>query len=318
MDVILHIGAHRCATTSFQNYLRQNTNALDQQGIGFWGPRRTRNGLFRGILPRVGVGAWRDQQRRGVGRVRMHLARSSGLGVNSLLVTDENMLGSVRENLRFCELYCGAGERLARYGEAFDGRIRHILLNVRSLDTYWTSALGFGLTRGRNMPGGAALTRLAAAHRSWRDVITDVACAIPGATIWVAPFEVFAGRPEAQLSAIAGIKAPKTHARERLNATLHLPALRALATELGVEWDLPEGDGRWFPFAPDQAAALRENYADDLMWLTGGADGLARLLPDPEKIPKPETERAGTSLPTTDMTRGRTHDRQQRHVARAR
>jgi hypothetical protein len=152
-------------------------------------------------------------------------------------------------------------------------------------------------------------------------VVTDVACAIPGATIWVAPFEVFAGRPEAQLSAISRIKAPKTHARERLNATLHLPALRALATELSVDWDLPDGDGRWMPFAPDQTAALRENYADDLMWLTGGADGLARLLPDPDKIPKPETIRAGTSLPLiepSDMTRGRTHDRQERHLARAR
>ncbi|MCF6232288.1 MAG: hypothetical protein L3J36_04190 [Rhodobacteraceae bacterium] len=321
MDVILHIGAHRCATTSFQNYLRQNVNALDQQGIGFWGPRRTRNGLFRGIVPKVGGGAWRDQQRRGMGRVRMHLARSSGLGVNSLLVTDENLLGSVRENLRFCELYSGAGERMARYGEAFDGRIRHILLNVRSLDTYWASALGFSLTRGRNMPGQAALVRLATAQRSWRDVITDVACAIPGATIWIAPFEVFAGRPEAQLSGVTGINAPKTHARERLNTTLHLPALRALAIELNEDWDLPEGDGRWMPFAAEQVAALRENYADDLMWLTSGAEGLARLLPDPDKIPKPKTTRAGTSLPPnepSDMTRGRTHDRQERYVARAR
>lgn len=319
MDVILHIGAHRCATTSFQNYLRQNIDALAQQGLGFWGPRRTRNGLFRGIVPKIGGGgAWRDQQRRGVGRVQIHLARSSGLGVSSLMVSDENMLGSVRENLRFCELYCGAGERMARYGEAFDGRIRHILLNVRSLDTYWASALGFGLTRGRNVPGRAALVRLAAAQRSWRDVITDVACAIPDATIWVAPFEVFAGRPEAQLSVVAGIKAPKFHARERLNATLRLPALRALAVELNVDWDLPEGDGRWLPFAPDQAAALRENYADDLMWLTGGADGLARLLPDPDKRLTPETKRAGISPPTSDMTRGRTNDHQERYVARAR
>ena len=318
MDVILHIGAHRCATTSFQNYLRANSDTLDQQGIGFWGPRRTRNGLLRGIVPKIGAGAWRDQQRRGVGRVRMNLARSSGLGVKSLVVTDENMLGSVRENLRFCELYCGAGERMARYGEAFDGRIRHILLNVRSLDTYWASALGFSLTRGRNLPGHAALVRLAASPRSWRDVITDVACAIPDATIWVAPFEVFAGRPEAQLSAVAGIKAPKAQARERLNATLHLPALRALGKELNENWDLPDGDGRWLPFAPDQTAALRENYADDLLWLTGGADGLARLLPDPDKIPNPKTERAGTSLPTADMTRGRIHDRQERHMARAR
>ena len=49
MRVILHTGAHRCATTSFQEYMRQNAQPLARQGIGFWGPHRTRGGLFHGI-----------------------------------------------------------------------------------------------------------------------------------------------------------------------------------------------------------------------------------------------------------------------------
>ncbi len=319
MDVILHVGAHRCATTSFQTYLRLNSAALQQRGVGFWGPWRMRTNMLCAIVPKPGAGAARDRQRRGVGRLRMHLARSRGLGVQTLVVSDENMLGSVRENLRFCELYCGAGERMARYAQAFDGRIRHVLLNIRGLDTYWASAAGFGLTRGREMPGAPALTRLAGAGRSWRDVITDLAHAMPDATIWVAPFEVFAGRPEAQLSALTRMQPPRAHARERLNATLRLPQLRALADELGTGWVFPEGDGRWQPFDPGQVADLREAYADDLMWLTGGADGLARLLPDPAKIPMPQTIRAGKSPPQHhDMTRGRLDDRQERRVARAR
>ena len=310
MDVILHIGAHRCATTSFQKYLGANHEYLKEQGLGFWGPGRTRNGLFRGIVPGLGVPMCRDQHRRGLGRVRLQLTRSAGLGVRSLLVSDENMLGTVRENLRFCELYCGVGERLARYGEAFDGRIRHVLLNIRAFDSYWASAMGFGLTRGREMPGAAALDRLAHSPRSWRDVITDVACALPNATLWVAPFETFAGRPEAQLSAIAGVTAPLHQARERLNATLQLPQLRALAQELATDWAFPTGEGRWQPFSPEQIAVLREVYADDLMWLTGGADGLARLLQDPDK------KRAGKSPPMTDRTRGRSDDRQERRPER--
>ena len=52
MKVILHTGAHRCATTSFQEYMRQNAQPLACQGIGFWGPYRTRGGaLFHGIQP---------------------------------------------------------------------------------------------------------------------------------------------------------------------------------------------------------------------------------------------------------------------------
>ena len=49
MDVILHIGVHRTATTTFQAYLRERSDMLADQGLAFWGPRRTRNGLFHGI-----------------------------------------------------------------------------------------------------------------------------------------------------------------------------------------------------------------------------------------------------------------------------
>jgi len=143
-------------------------------------------------------------------------------------------------------------------------------------------------------------------------VIADVACALPGATIWALPFETFAGRPEAQLGAIAHVQAPKTHARNWLNATPRLPRLRALAVEFSENWPLPEGDGRWQPFSPTQSAMMREAYSDDLMWLAGGADGLARLMPDPDKI------QAGLNPPRPDMTRGRNDDQQERRVARAR
>ena len=51
MDVILHIGAHRTATTTFQHYMRGQSSELARAGIGFWGPWRTRGGLFSGVMP---------------------------------------------------------------------------------------------------------------------------------------------------------------------------------------------------------------------------------------------------------------------------
>ncbi len=312
MDVILHIGAHRCATTTFQNYLRLNARRLFSQKVGFWGPRRTRHGLFRGILPGTVPLTGRDMRRRAIGRVQMHLLRSAERGIGKLLISDENLMGTMRENLRLAELYCGVGERMARYGEAFGGRISNVVLNVRSQDSYWASALGYSLTRGRGVPGTAAIERLVTGTRCWRDVITDVSCALPDARIWVLPFERFAGRPEAQLAAITGIDAPKTHAREWLNATPHLPELRALRDGL-AGLPLPEGDGRWQPFSAAQSAALREDYADDMMWLTGGADGLARLIPD-RNIPMNERE----NPPQQNMTRGRRDGDEERRLARAR
>ncbi|WP_186766243.1 hypothetical protein [Falsiphaeobacter marinintestinus] len=308
MDVTLHIGAHRCATTTFQHYLRMNGERLTTTGLGFWGPRRTRAGLFSGLTPGPRAATGRNPQRRATGRVQMNLARSAQAGVPRLIVTDENMMGSVRENLRLCDLYCGVGERVARFAAAFDGYLSSVTLNIRSLEMYWASALAYSVTRRAGLPNRLAIARIVSRARSWRDVITDVACAAPGVRLQVLPFETFAGRPEAQLFAMTGQPGPKEHAREWLNAAPRLPEMRAW---LGDTSDLPMGDGRWLPFDRSEAATLREAYEDDLMWLTAGADGLAQLATDPDK------KQAGPTLPFQNMTRGRRYDAEQRRLAGA-
>ena len=310
MNVFLHIGAHRCATTSFQEYLRQNVKALDARKIGFWGPHRTRNGLFNGILPTPAAATGRDKNRRAIGRVQMHLTRSLATGLDHLVITDENMMGTVRENLRLGALYCGVGERMARFSQAFDGRITDVVVNLRSLETYWASALAFGVSRGHRVPSAAMLDRLVGSPRSWRDVLTDVACAVPGASIWAMPFETFGGRPEAQLGAMIGQDMPLNQARLRLNATPHLEELRR-QLQSSVADQLPKGQGRWQPFDAAQIAALRETYADDLMWLAAGGDGLVQLKQDPDKTGQ------GMNPARTDLTRGRPHDDQTERVAGA-
>ena len=309
MYVILHIGAHRCATTTFQHYMRANADRLNVDGIGFWGPRRTRSGLFRGILPKPGPRFRKDQQRRAEGRIQLNLARCRRQDLSALLVSDENMIGSVRENLRLSELYCGVGERMARYHAAFGTQATDVMIGIRSLDHYWTSALNYAVARGRQVPSAAAVERLANTTRSWRDVITDVACAAPEARLWVFPFETFAGQPEAKLGAVLPIATPQAHAREHCNGSPNLSALRNQISASQADRLPIEGD-TWAPFSSRQASRLRERYADDMHWLWAGADGLARL---PASMTK---KRAGRHPPKTDITRGRQHDSQIRGMAR--
>ena len=132
------------------------------------------------------------------------------------------------------------------------------------------------------MPTDRFLARIAGARRSWRDVLTDIYCAMPGTRIWVCPHEVFATRPAGQLTAILGHQSPTTRGMFRLHPSPRLPHLRS-ALPPRIAKVLPEGNGRWMPFAKDEAAALREAYADDMMWLTGGADGYVQLLDNPNK-----------------------------------
>lgn len=305
MDVILHIGAHRCATTTFQYYMRHNADRLAADGTGFWGTHRTRNGLFRGILPGPAEAFSGDRGRRAAGRVALNLERSRTRGVRRLIVSEENMMGSVRRNLRAGTLYGDVGERMARFAAAFGGRVTGIALNLRSPELYWASALGFAAARGCPIPDAERIAALAEQPRGWREVVGDIACAMPGTPIRVLPFEVFAGRPDAQLAVITGRPAPAGHAREWLNATPRQGALRALCPDLGPGGS-DSADRRWFPFTPAQAAHLREVYADDMMWLRAGADGLARLAMTPKQEP------AGKTPPTPDLTRGRRDDRYQR------
>jgi hypothetical protein len=196
---------------------------------------------------------------------------------------------------------------MARFHAAFGGRVSDVVLNIRSLDAYWTSALGHGLLRHRPVPDTIQLARLAGATRTWRDVITDVACAMPGTRLWVLPYETFAGRPETQLAVVSAVPTPRSHARNRLNATPQLPELRRIiGPEQAVR--LPQGDGRWQPFPPEQIAAFRESYADDVMWLMAGADGLAWLMDDPDK------KWTGSNPSVNDTTRGRRNDNQERRM----
>ncbi|KIC11497.1 hypothetical protein RA19_05490 [Leisingera sp. ANG-M1] len=306
MKVILHTGAHRCATTSFQEYMRQNAQGLKMQGLGFWGPFRTRNGLFHGIQPGPARVTGRNLAQRARGRLQLQLANCRDSGVHQLLVSDENMMGTIRENLRLGDLYSGVGERMARFSQAFGRTVTDVAVSIRSLDSYWTSALAYAVARGHRVPSPAQLDRLVQAPRSWRDVITDIACALPDARLHVLPFETFGTRPEAQLTALTGVEtAPMTHARVRLNGSLCLQDLRA-SLPASVAARLPQGTGRWRPFDDTQAAHLRETYADDMMWLASGADGTALLVQDPDKLA------AGLNPPRYDLTRGRPDDKQRR------
>ncbi|MEY8841023.1 hypothetical protein AB9K41_18505, partial [Cribrihabitans sp. XS_ASV171] len=237
-------------------------------GTGFWGPYRTRAGLFRGL------GEGERPHRRAVGRVQLNLRGSERRGIERLVVSEENILGAMRVNLREAMLYPQAAERVARHARAFGPALTDIVLNIRSPELYWASVMGFALARGYGIPDAAFLDRIAHDRRSWREVIAEIACAAPGARLWVLPFETFAGRPEAQLAAITGRPAPKTHSRGWCNRTPRLPQLReTVVAEIAAA--LPEGEGRWMPFDAGQVATLRERYADDLMWLAGGADGCA-------------------------------------------
>ena len=311
MDIILHLGAHRTASTSFQHYMRRNAVQLRSQGTAFWGPNETRNGLLSGAIQVPGRITAPDQMQRARGRVALKLSRLKRAGVTRLIVSDENLIGSPRQNLRNMRLYAAVGERMARYHAALGGNIAKVVFGIRAQEAYWASALAFTLERGGAVPSPAELRHMAHSPRSWRDVITDLACAMPGTQIAVLPHERYASLPEAKLAVMTGqSNPPRRNAREWLNRRPPITALRRVLHDRGEDPDqLAYQGGDWHPFDDAQRAALHEAYMDDLFWLRAGADGLAYLTD--------ETAMPGTGLTPSAIatTKGQRDDIQERRMA---
>ena len=282
--------------------MRQSGAALSGQGIGFWGPQRTRKGLFHD-LPEQPSNSVRG--RRAAGRVALSCAAAARRGVAVLVVSDENMLGTPRRNLRARSLYPQVGERVARFHHAFGGRPRRALLQIRSLDSYWASLLAYLLPRGLPCPDADTLAALAAAPRSWRQVVTDLSCAMPGTELLVTPFERFAAHPDRLLQRATGMLFPPAAPADGpwCNRAPDVPALAEVMAARGEDpARLGARSGRWMPFSPLQALHLRAAYADDLYWLRAGADGLARY------IEEPEPDKTRTTWPPDLLERGPTAD----------
>lgn len=248
MEVILHCGAHRCATTSFQNYLESNLQDLQCRGLTYWGPERTRaNGLnnLNKLTPEI------------CSALSQELDACERDGAAQLLVSQENFVGSMVRNIAFASLYPGLYERGLLLAKAFGGRVTKIALNIRALDMYWASVAAYMFKRGNDTVQPDVWKRIVQSKRSWRDVITDLGRAFPDVRLIVLPFEDFAGRQQAQLEALVGRFAPVTGDSPVLN---------------GAPDPVPHG------LTAGQAMRLWAAYADDLAWLASGADGLAELI----------------------------------------
>ncbi len=312
MDIILHLGAHRTATTSLQHHALACGPALAALGVVVWGPQVTRDGLLSGGLPAPGGHPVSAEAARARGRIALRVAQAGAGGASRLVVSDENMIGAPRSCLRWHRLYPGAGERVARLGHAFGGRISRAVLSIRAQDAWWESVLAYAVARGHRLPSRGDLDRLVTAGRQWRDVIADIACALPDTEIVILPHEQFAARPEARLAQMTGgaaMPAGRVAPIWRGRAP-DLDALRrAVAARGGDPARLPEGTGRWHPFSTAQAAALKEAYEDDLFWLRAGADGLARLAKETGPLSAGTQPRGG--LPT----RGQSDDIDKRNLA---
>ena len=282
MEICLHLGAHRTASTSFQVFMNANRKALTRQRVSIWGPGRTRSGLFAGLVRDPNLLQADDEElgARSIGRIKMELARVQNNDMTRLVISEENMIGTMGHNFKRSRLYGQAAARLKRFAPAFSGHKLRIGLAVRSYDSYWASALAFRIKSGSPLPETDQLDLLTTQLRRWRHVISDIADTFPEAELAVWSFEAWSNQPQRQLGALIGGSAPHDlkGGGATNNASLSAAEIGEIARERGqsdIADKLERQIGRYQPFDPDQIHKLRQDYATDIDWLINGSDGLA-------------------------------------------
>ncbi|WP_281826737.1 hypothetical protein [Jannaschia rubra] len=278
--VTLHLGAHRTGTTSLQRLLDRNVAHLNRRGVAIWGPRRTRTGLLAGVMgdPARFSGGDDPHLHRAAGRIAISRADLSASGIGRLVISDENLLGGLRENLLLAQPYPTAGARLRRLDRAVPG-IDRVVLAIRAPDAWWASVFAFLITRGFAPPDRMTVDAIVAAHYGWRQVILDVADAMPRARLTVWTFEDMAVDPARAFADLTGHK-PCGKSVPHLNASPPLAVLQSRLRDDGCLMTLPQMAGHYSPFTTRDRAALRARYQDDLAWLRDGADGRITLGPE--------------------------------------
>ncbi|KCV81645.1 hypothetical protein ATO10_12052 [Actibacterium atlanticum] len=189
MDLILHLGAHRTGSTTFEKTLSKNAAVLRAEGTGVWTPAKVRQiEGFSSICGRQEQLAKGDSRSvleaaiaRGALQDRLNQAQESGL--KTLLISEENMLGTMQRNLTILQLYDNAAWRLKTYADYFDRAPKRVVMGLRSYSSYWRSAYIFALRKRPETLFSNISYELATQPLGWCDLVQGVRKAFPEAEI---------------------------------------------------------------------------------------------------------------------------------------
>lgn len=293
MDLALHIGAHRTATTSLQQGLRKADGILAAAGVAFWGPetmRRPGRGDHARNLRRAATDAAAASAAAAAREAAARdIAAQAAAGRRLLLISEENLLGTMEGNFAAAALYPNAARNLAAARDLLGRAPDAVFLALRDYAGYWASAYAHCVLL-REMPpfDGPAL---AASARGWPEVVADVAAVFPDAhvTVWQhGPGAAGAALAAMLPGALGGAVAlPRRQANAALTARgldrfaalrrrsgpFDAAARRAAVTELRAVGGPP-----FRPFSKAEQRLLDARYRDD--WRAVATMGVRVLTPE--------------------------------------
>lgn len=278
MQIVIHLGAHKTASTYLQKCLAQSERRLTRAKVKFVGPKRLRPMLQEAV--QRGTGPEADRKRDALAWL---IDGTEETGCNRLILSDEQFLGSLRDTICGGDFYQDAQDHLDPLMRALAGRPATVLLAARDYGTFFASAYGQVVRGWRFVPFDDRLRRsLLDYRRGWSDLTADITALMPmGSRLFLWRYEDFAGVEDACFDLLAGdigsrvrrliarplpgpsqaaidfLAASAAHSTMPDQDTVHA-ALDQAAKTMGYP--------PFNPWSVEERAYLTDRYRHDLIW----------------------------------------------------
>lgn len=283
--ITVHIGVHRTGTTALQRLFQRHADRLAAAGIGFIGPATLRREDLAGEL-RAWTKARSAQQAPAPSPLAAECDRVVAAGCRHVVISEENLPGTMGPNLARAELYPNAGARLADLSAALPATPACIFVTLRDFAGYWRSAHAHAVLAGDD-DGFDAARFAGAPGNSWIPLLRAVRRALPDSRIMVARHRADRGFVPAlaaamvEPGALAGVARPWT----TVNASLPADALEALrhmprGPERARMAEAARREGRppMDPFSAAQTEALTARFEREWAEIGRGAVSGVEIL----------------------------------------
>jgi hypothetical protein len=202
--VHIHLGTHKTATTFIQNWLSQHQALLMANQIATI-PLNMLRGQFTptfwGFV--YGQAAWSPalaQQLRAIIDANIVAAGFDLQATRLLILSDENLLGSLSTLTNKGLLYPDLATRMARLAAVFEGCVIQPFLALRSYSEFYPSAYAETLRAGHIKPFAEYMDGLDLTGNSWLGVVDAVESVFGSVALW--PYELFRDNATTVLSAL--------------------------------------------------------------------------------------------------------------------
>jgi hypothetical protein len=189
MTLHLHLGAHKTATTYIQSRIQQEAQLLKAEGVSY--------------VPVASFRPWRRQTlsraaKKGHGASRTYFSRFfkrwCPRGCSTLLISDENMIGTCGNIVRFGRLYPELTSKLGGVAEMVGDHPVSIYVSIRCYDAFYAAVYCEALRYDTHCTFTNFAARLDPTARRWQHILADIAILFPESPISVWPYETFRHR----------------------------------------------------------------------------------------------------------------------------